>query len=253
METLHEAKGFRSEKTKYGLDAPGAVLLSLALGLVGWGVGLALAFRGGAVAITGFVLVIVAVLPLSQAILMFHYAARGKYRLRDRMLARRQWSGFDQVLDVGTGRGLLLIGAAKRAISGRAVGIDIWSAADLLNNRPAKTQKNAEIERVSDRIELHNMDAQQMKFADARFDVVVSNLCLHNISTADGRNRACREIARVVKPGGDVLVADYKYWDSYLDAFAAAGLVPIDRMPERINFFPPLRLVHMRKPAQAER
>jgi predicted nicotinamide N-methyase len=40
-----------------------------------------------------------------------------------------------QVLDVGTGRGLLLIAAAKKLSgSGRAVGIDIWKASDLSEN-----------------------------------------------------------------------------------------------------------------------
>jgi len=243
----HGVKPSAREKAHYGLDAPAVVLMSLAIGIVGLGVGSALASRGGVLAVVGMIAAVAAIVPLAQAILMFHYAVRGKYRVRDYMLAQREWNGRETVLDVGTGRGLLLIGAAKRAISGRAVGIDIWSAADLSNNQPASTLKNAEIERVSDRIELRNADAQKMDFADAQFDALLSNLCLHNIPTADGRARACREIARVLKPGGDVLVADYKYWESYVDAFTAAGLVAVG-VPTRINFFPPLRPVHVKKP-----
>ena len=40
------------------------------------------------------------------------------------------WRGNETVLDVGTGRGLLMIGAARRLTTGISVGIDIWSAKD---------------------------------------------------------------------------------------------------------------------------
>src|SRR6266700_1188047 len=49
-------------------------------------------------------------------------------------------------------------------------------------------------------------DATAMNFANGSFDVVVSNLCLHNIPTRDGRDRACREIVRVLKPGGKAVI-----------------------------------------------
>ena len=40
-----------------------------------------------------------------------------------------------------------------------------------------------------------------MKFADGTFDVVVSNLVIHNIPTREGRDKACREIARGAEAG----------------------------------------------------
>jgi len=40
------------------------------------------------------------------------------------------------VLDVGCGRGLLLIGAARRLTTGKAVGVDIWQAEDRVGNLP---------------------------------------------------------------------------------------------------------------------
>ena len=48
--------------------------------------------------------------------------------------------GDEDVLDVGTGRGLLLVGAAKRLVTGRAVGLDIWKTSDLSGNARDKTQ-----------------------------------------------------------------------------------------------------------------
>ena len=45
---------------------------------------------------------------------MLVYSKWGKFRHRDRMLNMIAWRGDEHVLDVGTGRGLLIIGAAKR-------------------------------------------------------------------------------------------------------------------------------------------
>src|SRR5262245_23242593 len=50
----------------------------------------------------------------------------GKIRSRESLLQRITWTGQERVLDVGCGRGLMLIGAAKRLTTGKATGIDIW-------------------------------------------------------------------------------------------------------------------------------
>lgn len=63
----------------------------------------------------------------------------GKLRSRDRLLDGLALRGDETVLDVGCGRGLLLIGAAKRLTTGTAVGVDIWQTEDLSGNRPEAT------------------------------------------------------------------------------------------------------------------
>ena len=60
----------------------------------------------------------------ATAVLMLNYGMRGKFRHRERLLAKVNWRGDEQVLDVGTGRGLLLIGVAKRLTTGHATGIE---------------------------------------------------------------------------------------------------------------------------------
>ena len=42
-------------------------------------------------------------------------------------------------------------------------------------------------------------DAEELPFADASFDAVVSNLCLHLVTDAD---RMLAEVRRVLKPSG---------------------------------------------------
>src|SRR5262245_35986586 len=106
----------------------------------------------------------------------------GKLLLRDGMLNSIAWRGDEQVLDVGCGHGLLLIGAAKRLKQGRAIGVDVWSQVDQANNSAEATKRNACIEGVAERIEIQDADARKLPFADNSFDVVVSSFVIHNIS-----------------------------------------------------------------------
>src|SRR5271170_4210361 len=55
----------------------------------------------------------------------------GKLKMREKLLDSVPWKGDEKVLDVGCGRGLLMIGAAQRVKTGRATGVDIWRHEDL--------------------------------------------------------------------------------------------------------------------------
>jgi ubiquinone/menaquinone biosynthesis C-methylase UbiE len=132
-------------------------------------------------------------------------------------------------LDVGCGRGLLLIGAARRLTTGRAVGVDIWQAEDLSGNRPEATRENARREGVVDRVDVRDGDARQLPFPDATFDVVVSGMALHNIYQAAQRQQAVREVARVLKPGGHVAVVDIRHTGEYARVLRECGLQDVKR------------------------
>jgi arsenite methyltransferase len=237
----------------YGVDAPPVIWTLGAVGVVGMVAGvcalrlLPFAWRG-AVAWPAWSIGATCAL---QASLMILYAKVGKFRHRDRMLARIAWRGDEHVLDVGTGRGLLLIGAAKRlaAGSGRAVGVDVWSAKDLSGNEADATLENARLEGVADRVELATEDARKLSFPDASFDIVLSNLCIHNLPTDADRAQACGEVARVLKPGGRALISDFKRTALYARTLAAAGLTVKRGGPALFDTFPPLRVVEAEKPA----
>jgi SAM-dependent methyltransferase len=183
---------------------------------------------------------------LTGGILMLLYAKWGKFRHRDRMLNMLRWRGDERVLDVGTGRGLLLIGAARRLTTGTAIGIDIWSTKDLSGNSLERTQTNIDVERVQDKIELKSDDARKLSFPDASFDVVLSNLCIHNIPGAEGRALACREIARVLKPAGSALISDFVNTGAYQKTFESCGL-KVSRTGFNLLTYPWLRVVRAEK------
>ena len=173
----------------------------------------------------GLLLAVAGAAPFLLGLAMLQYGLAGKLRTRDAILAEVDWRGDEAVLDVGTGAGLLVIGAAKRlSRGGRAVGIDIWSARDLSHNVAAATQRNVAIEAVGDRVEIKTEDATKLSFPDQTFDVVLSLLCLHNIEPKPDQAVACREIARVLKPGGRLVIGDYVPTHAYADALRKAGL-----------------------------
>ena len=63
-----------------------------------------------------------------------------------------------------------------------------------------------------------------MPFDDASFNVVLSSMALHNIYNAGERQTAVREIARVLKSGGRVLIVDVRHIRQYAATLRDAGL-----------------------------
>ncbi len=240
-----------SKRPDYGIDAPGVLLAIFLAGIAAELVG----FFGPPSVKIGPVTFefgaswnIMGAVFLGEALLWRIYVKHGKFRHRDRMLGQISWTGGERVLDVGTGRGLLLIGAAKRLTTGTAVGIDIWSTRDLSGNAPEATEANIAMEGVAAKCGLLSEDASKMSFPDASFDVAVSNLCIHNIQRQSGRDQACREITRVL-PGGIAVISDYKRTKQCAAIFTAEGFSVEFRGPFWTDDFPPLRFFVVRKPA----
>jgi ubiquinone/menaquinone biosynthesis C-methylase UbiE len=138
-----------------------------------------------------------------------HTTLRGKLRVWERVLDQAGLKGNERLLDLGCGRGAVLIAAARRLPAGRAVGADLWSGRDQSGNSSEATLANAAAARVADRVEVHTADMTALPFADGSFDVVTSALAIHNIPSSEGRYRAVDEAMRVLRPGGQLLIADF--------------------------------------------
>jgi len=197
-------------------------------------------------AVTPYLLVTGAALLAAAAAMLFTSAA-GKLGVREELLDLMELGGDEHVLDVGCGRGLLLVGAAKRLPRGRAVGVDLWRARDQAGTSEEAARSNARAEGVEDRIELVTADARELPFPDASFDAVVTSLTLHNIRGASGRARAVDEIVRVLRPRGRVGILDIARTREYVQTLERAGL-EARRVRVALPVFPPARLVLARKP-----
>jgi ubiquinone/menaquinone biosynthesis C-methylase UbiE len=141
------------------------------------------------------------------------YGSRfGKLRSREKLLdlvgTLRPCNGDETVLDIGCGRGLTLIGAAKRLTSGQAKGIDLWRSEDQAGNSPEATQENAQREGVLNRISIDTGDARKLPDPDCSFDVVTSHWVVHNSANRHDRQVALHEMLRLIRPGGMILLAD---------------------------------------------
>lgn len=55
--------------------------------------------------------------------------------------------------------------------------------------------RNAALEGVSDRIDIETGDMRALPFPDGTFDVVLSSLAIHNISSNAARAGGCRSVA----------------------------------------------------------
>jgi ubiquinone/menaquinone biosynthesis C-methylase UbiE len=156
-------------------------------------------------------------------------------------------TGREAVLDVGCGRGLLLIGAARRLPAGRAVGLDLWSQVDLSDNRASATLANAAAEGVAARVEVQEGDMRQLPFPDGSFDAVVASLSIHNLYSPEGRRQAIREIVRVLKPGGKVALLDIRHVREYAAGLREGRMQDVQVSGLTFWIIPPARTVTARK------
>jgi len=158
-----------------------------------------------------------------------HTTRAGKFAVWTELLDRLELKGDERLLDIGCGRGAVLLMAAQRLPDGRAVGVDVWSATDQSGNAEQVTRRNAALEGVADRVELHTADMRQLPFDDGSFDVLVSSLAIHNVPGAGERAKALREAARVLKKGGKLAIADIRYTSVYARELEAYGLKITER------------------------
>jgi arsenite methyltransferase len=206
----------------YGIDAP-TVVRNLAV-------------LGGAIIMAGVlgsrfqqnmgpILVTAGICLAGTAVWMLVSSLWLKRTVMQSLLDERRWRGDESVLDVGCGRGLSTIEAARRAPKGSVHAIDLWQTADLSGNSPDALLLNAQAANVKDRLTIDTGDARKMPYFDASFDVVLSMTAIHNISEASGRRTAVAEIWRVVKPGGQIMIFDILYARSYFRQLCELGAI----------------------------
>lgn len=105
-----------------------------------------------------------------------------------------------QVLDIGTGPGVLLVELATLRPDARLTGVDL--SADMV----VSARRN--LEPYADRASAQVADVTHLPFEDNSFDLIVSSLSLHHW---DDPEAAVPELARVLRPGGRVQIYDFPF------------------------------------------
>lgn len=232
----------------YGIDNPERVRASAMVGLVMIGTGLAqfIALReiGGIwPEVILSVCLWVGVLLLLVSGVMLWSSISAKSSLASSMIEDMKWTGKEKVLDVGCGRGLLTIMAARKATSGEVLGIDIWSQEQLSENTIEAATENAGTERVLDRVRFQDGDATDLRFGPGCFDKIVSSFCLHAIGSRTERDKAVVNLIKLLRSGGEIAILDILHTREYMIVFEQQGLKNIRRSPMKLLYFLPTRYV----------
>mgnify|MGYP002777777494 CR=1 FL=1 len=119
---------------------------------------------------------------------------------KSRLVAQADIRPGHRVLDLGCGTATLTIRIKRSHPDAEVVGLD--GDPDILR-RAADKVAAAAVDIALD----HGL-ADQLPYADASFDRVVTSLLLHHL-TSDTKRRTLSEIFRVLRPGGQVHIADW--------------------------------------------
>ena len=225
----------------YGLDAPNILVGLFAASAISLFVGFFFAAGGSPeLGLAPWTLSVVLVVAAVWVLLGIH---RAKPRLWRRTLDDLHLTGTEDALDLGCGRGLVLIETARRLPGGHATGVDIWRNRDQSGNRRITTELNARIEGVSHRVTIRDADMVQLPFDDGSFDLVTASFSLRSLALATERAQALDEAIRVLRPGGRLLVLDRAHTDEVATHLRERGLDPVHRSRALLAFGPPARLV----------
>ena len=219
-----------AKRENYGIDAPGVVRNLAVAAMVLLSIVTYVHFQGSPEWLAPFLPTMRAtgLICAGMTLWMISSSLWFKQIVMRRLLDEHRWRGDEQVLDVGCGRGLVAIGAARRlGPGGKVHGLDLWQARDLSDNNPGSATANAEAAGVADRLVIDTGDMRAMPYADGQFDVIASMTAIHNIADKPGRTQAIAEIWRVTKPGGQILIYDIRHAGAYADQLKTLGATDV--------------------------
>jgi ubiquinone/menaquinone biosynthesis C-methylase UbiE len=147
----------------------------------------------------------------------------------------RPLTATDRVLDVACGTGIFARSVASSVPGINVIGLD--ATPEMLDQAQTKINQ----EHLQNQVTLVQGDAASLPFPDHAFDLVTSRLAIHHFSHPPS---IVREMARVVKPGGRVVVVDIV--SSNVDAHSQEhNRLETLRDPTHVFAYPVLGLIEL--------
>ena len=136
-------------------------------------------------------------------------------RFKDLLIGQAAPTAGQRILDLGCGTGTLAIEVKRRQPAAEVVGLD----ADPEMLRRAATKAD----QAGVGLQLDEGFSTELPYPDERFDLVLSTLFFHHLGPEPKRQTAA-EILRVLRPGGELHLAD---WGPPADSAMAAAFLGI--------------------------
>lgn len=202
-------------------------------------------------------MVLLALLLITQAAFSLNMMKRGKFLIWSRLANGLEVDGDEMVLDVGCGLGLSTINIAKVLPKGEVLGIDRFIAKESDVDARLVAVANAKENGVAKRVEFIAGDPGELDFDDGSFDIVMTNGVLRTFTTKPARAAQLAEMWRTVAPGGRILLVDTQHHGEYKAALGNLGAIDIESRSLGLDGwsgspFYASRLTSARKPPMVE-
>lgn len=110
----------------------------------------------------------------------------------------------DLILDAGCGSGRATVELSKFSKNGRIVALDLFDPKSESISSKELLEKNLEIAGITNKVQIVQGDVTDLEFEDNTFDAAISVLLVNNLGKA--KLKGLKELFRVLKPGGKILV-----------------------------------------------
>lgn len=154
----------------------------------------------------GFLLII-------SGLIFLRTSLKGKTNIWCDILKKEPIDPNGTFLDIGCGQGAVLFRICEELTTGTVTGIDIWKNSDQSNNSKRSMENKIRDLKFESVAKVITADMRNLPFKNNDFDLVTASFSIHNVKPSREREHVQREIARVLKKNGDLIIVDMGYKD----------------------------------------